>query len=214
MSYGRDEDGGMTFNTEGGFTFQPAPQWQLSVKPEYKRQVETQQFVTALTGGDAATYGGRYVFAHIDRSTYSTQFRLNYTFKPDLTLDFYGEPFAASARYAHMGELLAARTRQIRLYGSDGTTLRTLTDGTRRVTDGPASFVLRNRDFNVQSFNSNLVLRWEYRPGSTLYLVWQQDRESELTLPTRVSVGDMFGSLGRPGDNFFAIKASFWFSPR
>ena len=214
VSHGRDEDGGMTFNTEGGFTFQPAPQWQLSVKPEYKRQVETQQFVTALTGGDAATYGGRYVFAHIDRSTYSTQFRLNYTFKPDLTLDFYGEPFAASARYAHMGELLAARTRQIRLYGSDGTTLRTLTDGTRRVTDGPASFVLRNRDFNVQSFNSNLVLRWEYRPGSTLYLVWQQDRESELTLPTRVSVGDMFGSLGRPGDNFFAIKASFWFSPR
>ena len=118
-----------------------------------------------LPGGGPATYGGRYIFAHIDRTTYSTQIRLNYTFKPDLTLDFYGEPFAASGRYSHIGELLAARSRQIRLYGTDGTTLSTLPDGTRRVTDGAASFTLRNSDFNVQSFRSNLVLRWEWRAG-------------------------------------------------
>jgi len=72
---------------------------------------------------------------------------------------------------------------------------------------------LRNRDFNVQSFRSNLVLRWEYRAGSTLYLVWQQDRETEETLRRRVGLNDMFTSFGATGDNFFAIKASFWFSP-
>ena len=66
----------------------------------------------------------------------------------------------------------------------------------------------------MRSFRSNLVLRWEWRPGSTLYLVWQQDREAEEMTRDRVSAGDMFGSLSARGDNFFAVKASFWFSPR
>ena len=214
LTYGRNEDGGLVFVADGELTVQPGPQWQLSISPAYEREVDTQQYVTTLAGGGAATFGSRYIFAHVDRSTYSTQFRLNYTFKPDLTLDFYGEPFAASGRYDHLGELAAARTRLRRLYGTDGTTLTTLGDGSQRVTDGATSFTLRNRDFNVESFRSNLVLRWEWRAGSTLYLVWQQDRELEETAPTRISVADMFSSIGRRGDNFFAIKASFWFSPR
>ena len=88
-----------------------------------------------------------------------------------------------------------------------------LADGSQLVTDGASSFTLRNRDFNVESFRSNLVLRWEWRAGSTLYLVWQQDRLLEEVVSTPVSLADMFSSLGRRGDNFFAIKASFWFSP-
>jgi hypothetical protein len=148
----------------------------------------------------------------VDRSTYSTEIRLNYTFKPDLTLDLYAEPFAASGRYDQFGELAAARTRLLRTYGSDGTTLTTLPGGDLVVTDGATSFRLENQDFNVQSFRSNVVLRWEWRAGSALYLVWQQDRSSEEALRTRVSLGDLFGSITRPGDNFFAVKASFWFS--
>ncbi len=213
LNYGRSEDGGLLFSVGAQLTMQPAPQWQLSIGPQYEREVDTQQYLATVAGGGAATFGSRYVFAHIDRGTYSTQFRWNYTFKPDLTLDFYGEPFAASGRYGRIGELIAARTRLILAYGTDGTILRTDADGTRRVTDGPAAFTLRNRDFKAQSFRSNLVLRWEWRAGSTLYLVWQQDRSAEILAPTRVTVGDMFGSLGRGGDNFFAIKASFWMSP-
>jgi hypothetical protein len=191
LVYGRDEDGGVKFETNGTLTMQPAPQWQLSITPAYEREVNTQQYLTRLSGGTPATFGSRYVFANVDRSTFSTQVRMNYTFKPDLTLDFYGEPFAASGRFDHPGELAAARTR-LRI---------------------PLAVALPPRDFNVQSFRSNLVLRWEWRAGSTLYLVWQQDRASEEALRQRVSVGDLFGSLGRPGDNFFAVKASFWFSP-
>ncbi|NOT28800.1 MAG: carbohydrate binding family 9 domain-containing protein [Acidobacteria bacterium] len=212
--YAHNEDGGLTFNINGDLTFQPGSQWQLSIGPEYERQVDTQQYVTTLAGGPAAAFGGRYVFARVDRSTYSTEIRLNYTFKPDLTLDFYGEPFAASGRYDRFGELTAARTRAMRSYGTAGTTLTTLPDGSATVTDGATTFRLANRDFNVQSFRSNLVLRWEWRAGSSLYLVWQQDRALEEMSNTRVTIGDMFGSIGRSGDNFFAIKTSFWFSPR
>ena len=213
LTYGRNEDGGLAFQMDAALTVQPAPQWQLSISPAYEREVDTQQYVTTLAGGGPATFGSRYIFADVDRSTYSTQFRLNYTFKPDLTLDFYGEPFAASGRYDQVGELAAARTRLRRLYGTEGTTLTRVADGSQRVTDGATNFTLRNRDFNVESFRSNLVLRWEWRAGNTLYLVWQQDRSLEEMAPTRVSLADMFSSLGRRGDNFFAIKTSFWFSP-
>jgi len=213
LTYGRNEDGGLNFQTDAELTVQPAPQWQLSISPAYERQVDTQQYVTTRASGGAGTFGSRYIFAHVDRSTYSTQFRLNYTFKPDLTLDFYGEPFAASGRYDHVGELTAARTRARRTFGTDGTTLTPQPDGGSLVTDGDTTFRLANRDFNVQSFRSNLVLRWEWRAGSTVYLVWQQDRASDEALRTRVSLGDMFGSITRPGDNFFAVKASFWFPP-
>jgi hypothetical protein len=212
VEYGRTEDGGLTFIASGDLTFQPGSRWQLSIGPEYERLVDTQQYVTTLIGGPEATYGRRYVFARVDRSTYSTEIRLNYTFKPDLTLDLYAEPFAASGRYDQFGELAAARARLLRTYGSDGTTLTTLPGGDLVVTDGATSFRLENQDFNVQSFRSNVVLRWEWRAGSALYLVWQQDRSSEEALRTRVSLGDLFGSITRPGDNFFAVKASFWFS--
>jgi hypothetical protein len=213
VQYGRNEDGGLTFEIEPELTIQPSPQWQLSISPSYERQVESQQYISTLAGGRAATYGSRYIFANVDRSTYATQVRLNYTFKPDLTLDFYGEPFAASGRYDRVGELAAARTRLRRLYGTDGTTLTTLADGSQVVTDGNATFTLRNRDFNVQSFRSNLVLRWEWRAGSTLYLVWQQNRSTQEATRTRASLADMFRSISQTGDNFLAIKASFWISP-
>lgn len=59
----------------------------------------------------------------------------------------------------------------------------------------------------------NLVLRWEWRAGSSVYLVWQQDRAADEMGGTRATIGDMFGSLGSRGDHFFAVKASYWFSP-
>jgi hypothetical protein len=82
------------------------------------------------------------------------------------------------------------------------------------VIDGNSTFTLDSEDFNVRSFRSNLVLRWEWRPGSTLYLVWQQDRSQEDTTRHRAGFRDMFGSLTAPGDNFFALKADFWISTR
>jgi hypothetical protein len=175
--------------------------------------VDVRQYLTTLAGGPASTFGSRYVFGRVDRSTYSTQVRANYTFKPDMTLDFYAEPFAASGRYDSVGELSAARSRFLRLYGTGGTTLTPLAGGGVHVTDGDAAFQLPNRDFNVLSFRSNLVLRWEWRLGSTLYLVWQQDRAADELVASRATISDMFSSLRARGDNYFVVKASFWLSP-
>ena len=65
-------------------------------------------------------------------------------------------------------------------------------------------------DFRVRSFRSNLVLRWEWRPGSTLYVIWQQDRFGSEVRGDRIGPRDLLRSVGAPGDNFFAVKAAFW----
>jgi hypothetical protein len=209
-----DEDGGFQLGLKPQFTMQPGSQWQLSIEPNYARNIDTQQYFDTVEGnGPAATFGNRYVFGRLDQSTYSTAIRLDYTFKPDLTLQLYAEPFSSSGSYTDIGELAAPRTRQRRSYGTDGTTLTRLADGSYEVTDGDSIFQLDNKNFNVQSFRSNLVLRWEWRPGSTLFVVWAQDRSAETDSGTPTTPGQMFRSLGVTGDNFFAIKTSFWFSP-
>jgi Domain of unknown function (DUF5916) len=205
-----DEAGGRTRNIHGGISFTPKPRWQFSVTPTSIHEINSQQYVATVSGGPALTYGQRYIFSFIDRSTWSSQFRLGYTLRPDLNVDIYAEPFAASGHYYGFGELAAARTRLMRLYGTDGTTISSQPDGSRIVTDGAASFTLKNSDFNTRSFRSNVVLRWEWRPGSILYLVWQQNRRATEAMGDRVGFTDMFRSLSAPGSNFFAVKMSFW----
>jgi hypothetical protein len=163
----------------------------MSVAPTIVRDTDARQYVATLDGGSPVTYGKHYVFARVDRMTYSAQFRLNYTLKPDLTVDLYAEPFAASGAYSRMGELVAPRSSELRPFDVPG-----------------------NRDFNAKSFRSNIVLRWEWKPGSTLFVVWQQNRAETDPVGTRASICDMFNSITAPGDHVLAVKTTFWISPR
>jgi hypothetical protein len=205
-----NEDGGLMNRLTGSVGVRPGPRWQLAIEPSLLRQVDTQQYVATLGGGRPEIYGRRYVFGTVDRSTYSTQFRLGYTLRPDLNVDIYAEPFAASGRYARIGELLLPGTRQMILYGTGGTASELQPDGSLRVTAGGSVFTLPNNDFNVRSFRSNVVLRWEYRPGSLLYVVWQQDREGSEPDGTRIGLSEPFRSLTAPGAHYFVIKTSYW----
>jgi hypothetical protein len=169
-----NEDGFSQQRVSGTVSIRPAPRWQMSAEPLWERVTEPQQYTTTLPDGRPETYGSRYVFAFIDRTTISTRFRMGYTVKPDMNLDVYAEPFAASGHYYDYGELLAPRSRERLKYGTNGTMLVVNPDGSQTVTAGDSTFTLRNRDFNSLSYRSNVVLRWEWRPGSTLFVVWQQ----------------------------------------
>ena len=210
LQYGQDEWGGWTGGVEGSIAMVPGPRWQVSLRPSYEREVNPRQYVTELSGGGPATYGSRYIFGFIDRTTLTAEVRVNFTLMPDLNLDLYAQPFAASGRYHDLGELPEPRSRNLRTYGTDGTTIERRPDGDYEVTDGADTFVLTNLDFNVRSFRSTSVLRWEWRPGSTLYVVWQQDRSGVEEIGARAGPGDLFGSLTASGDNFFAVKVSYW----
>ena len=210
----RNDDGLSQNRVSTLLSVRPGPRWQLSAEPYYERLTEPQQYVSTLAGGRPETYNSRYVFAFIDRSTISTEFRLGLTVKPDMNLDVYAEPFAASGRYYDYGELLAPKSRERVLYGTAGTGLTVNPDGSQTVTAGGSTFNLRNRDFNTLSFRSNVVLRWEWRPGSTLYVVWQQDRSGTEVRGDYVGPRDMFRSLSATGTNFFVIKTTFWLPVR
>ena len=80
------------------------------------------------------------------------------------------------------------------------------------MTDGASAFTIKNADFNTRSYRSNIVLRWEWRPGSTFYVVWQQNRASQTADGRHVGVGDLFDSWSAPGDNIFLLKTTFWLS--
>jgi hypothetical protein len=215
--YGKDGYGAPVNRISGLLSFRPTPQWQFSIAPNYLRAVNEQQYVMRRDSGAASTYGRRYIFGRIDQSTFFADVRLNYTLKPDLTLELYAQPFAAGGAFERFGELPAARSRKLRQYGTDGSTIQK-TDTGYLVTDtkiargdgSPDAFVIGLRDFSVREMRSNMVLRWEYRPGSTLYLVWQQNRAGESERGDLVGLGDLFGGLSEAGTNFFAIKATFW----
>jgi hypothetical protein len=206
----QNELGGVSRRLSGTFSFRPGPRWQLSVAPLYERLTDAQQYVSTLSGGRPETFGSRYVFAYIERSTFSSEFRMGFTLKPDVNIDVYADPFAASGRYYDYGELLAPSSIDRIVYGTSATTLDLTATNDRIVTAGTSTFTLTNRDFNVRSFRSNVVLRWEWRPGSTMYAVWQQNRDARDPIGARIGLGDVFRSVRAPGSNIFLLKTSFW----
>jgi hypothetical protein len=207
---GWDANGGWTQAINAGVSFRPGNRIELSVNPGYGHWVNSRQYLTTLNGGTAATFGKRYVFSYIERSELSAQLRLNYSLGPDLTLETYAEPFASTGRYYRTGELPRARSYGLREYGTDGTTLTRFGADSIVVTDGAARFQVPVADFNVLSFRSNVVMRWEWRPGSTAYLVWQQNRGDSRTSGALVRPSSLYDALTANGDNVFAIKLNYW----
>ncbi len=206
-----NELGGFSWGTSGGVQVRVASRWELSLEPEFRRQVNTRQYVTSLDGGRPETYGRRSIFGTVDQTQVSLQNRFNYSFTPDLSLEFYAEPFAASGRYYDFGELRRARSRDLIAYGRDpGTTIDEVEDGNYEVSSGGETFEFSRDDFNVLSFRSNFVLRWEWSPGSTLFLVWQQDRGADDAIGRRVRGRSLWDAVRAEGSNILAFKVSYW----
>jgi hypothetical protein len=111
-----DDDGGSRREVSGTLSLQASPRVSLQINPTFSESTTARQYVDTLAAGRAATFGQRYIFAAVDQRTFLMQFRASLVLKPDLTLDVYAEPFAASGRYRDHGELLAPRSRQLRLH--------------------------------------------------------------------------------------------------
>jgi hypothetical protein len=192
----------------------------ISFGPSFSRQIEPKQFVTNVDDALNTQFGGlRNVFARLDQRTLSMNTRVNATFTPNLTLELFAQPFLASGRYSELKEYQAPRSGDVFIYGKDvGTVVEQRNASGHLVTytvdpdgAGPAAaFDVDNPDFNVRSLRGTAVLRWEYRPGSTVYFVWTQER----------SGSDSFGDFDFNRDrsalfrdrpiNVFQVKASYW----
>lgn len=206
----KDDLGTSTVGVGAELSFRPGTRWEISVEAGALTGTTARQYVATQSGGTAATFGGRYIFANVKRHEYTIDLRANFAITPDLTVEGFFEPFASSGQYGEVGELQAASSYDIRRYGENGTTLTREANGNLRVTDGAQQFTIGNPDFNVRSFRSNLVVRWEWRPGSTAYLVWQQDRSEERDPLRAARLSGLGEALGAPGENVVALKISYW----
>jgi hypothetical protein len=200
-----------SFDVEIGF--RPAPNWNITFTPEWSREHSVAQYVTTVVDTFARnTFGRRYVFADLVENEFSLRTGVNVTFTPTLSLEMFARPFIGSGRFGQLKELARPRSFEFNRYRS------VTEDDDEFVVDpdgaGPASsFTVDDEDFTVRSLRGNAVLRWEWRPGSTLFLVWQQQREIEDTagdLRLRRELRAL--SNARP-DNVFVIKVSYWLNP-
>jgi hypothetical protein len=140
---------------------------------------------------DLDTGSQRYVFGRIDQKTMSFTTRFNYTMSPTLSLQVYAEPFVSAGEYSHYKELIDGRAEAYE-------------DRYR-----PYAYS-ESADFNIRSFRTTNVLRWEYRPGSSLFLVWQQGKQDDQNHGDFRFGRDFGGVFSAPSRNVFLIKFSYW----
>jgi hypothetical protein len=218
----QDTDGGSFSSVGGSVRIRPAPHVQLTVGPSYSFTRNTQQFVLRRDDATATHFfGQRAVVAELAQHQLSMNTRLNWTFTPTLTLELFAQPFVFAGDYEKFSEFAGPRTLEKKEYGQDFGTI-CFNPANNRYTADPngncavagersaQAFSFGNPDLNVRSLRGNAVLRWEYRPGSTLFLVWQQQRAGGETFGDFDFGRDATGIFRQHADNIFVVKASYW----
>jgi len=168
-------------------SYRPSSFLKASVGLHWSQNTDQSQWVEA-------TDDGRYVFARIYQQTVGIQTRLNYTVTPALSIQLYAEPFVSSGNYTNFKELVDGRSKSY--------------EGRYK----PTAYA-GNPDFNYRSFRTTNVLRWEYKPGSTLFVVWQQGREDSVEYGNFNFNRDFGAVFDAPAKNVFLVKFAYWFNP-
>jgi hypothetical protein len=143
--------------------------------------------------------------------------RANVTFTPALTLEVFAQPLIVAADYTKFREFVAPRQSALHDFTSSEITSTTV-DGAKRYTvdvdgSGPAQPIsFFNPTFNFRSLRGNAVMRWEYKPGSTLFFVWQQSRSGSETVGDFNFNRDREALFASHPDNIFLVKATYWIS--
>jgi len=185
--YFRDETGSTAWRADPQVAWRPTSFLALSLGVGFEKMNEDTQWVENVEGPSAT----HYVFGRIEQTTIGLPVRVNYTITPTLSVQVYAEPFVSTGAYGDFKELARPRA----------TPFASQFD--------PVPYA-GNPDFNYQSFRSTNVLRWEFKPGSALYLVWQQGREDTGGVGRFRFRQDMGHLFGVPANNVFLVKFSYW----
>ena len=207
------DDDSRSTELEGRLNLRLSNRLALSGRVSYEQKTDNLQYVAAP---DAESGQVAYVLGRIDQDTWDFTFRVNLALSPNLTLQYYGSPFIGTGRYTDFKratDTLAERYEdRFHLLAPDEITQG---EGGRYFADEAAvgRYSFANPDFSFRQFRSNLVARWEYKPGSSLYVVWSQGRTA--SVPSwNPSFQSNWDELWRTSpDDVFLVKISYWFSP-
>jgi hypothetical protein len=214
---------GRFWNAAGGWevevapraTLRPTSALRVTLQPGYGRARGMGQYVTRATDPLAVdTHGSRYVFATLDQHQLSLVTRIDWTFTPALSLQLFAQPLIAAGDFTDYKEFTRPREFNFEIYGRDAGTIARNAEGIYTVDpDGSGAapaFTFADRDFNQRSLRGNAVVRWEYRPGSALFFVWQQRRFDFVRNGEFDSGRDLSALWGSRPENVFVVKGTWW----
>jgi len=164
------------------------------------------------------TYGGRYLFSGLRQRSLNATLRADVALSPSLSIQWYAQPFVATGDYDGFKELARPRSFEFVRYGEDGGSTLAYDQTKSTYTADPdgagAAPAIRfgNPDFSLRSLRSNLVVRWEYRPGSTVFLVWNHGRSAYSSDPTAGILDQTGQILDDTMRNTFMVKVNYWLS--
>ena len=211
-----DELGGWSARTYPSVEVRPSSSVSVEVGPSLDVSHDERQYVGAFDAPSlGATFGRRYVFGVLDQTTVAVEARVDWTFTPTLSLQTFVRPFVSRGRYTAFRQLTEPGQLALPVFGEGFGAAEPETDGGvvtgYRLTGADGGAVrLGNPNFTVRALQGNAVLRWEYRPGSALFVVWQQQRsgfEPDGALRVGRDVGGIFRDTPT---NVFLVKLSYW----
>ncbi|MDR1356977.1 MAG: DUF5916 domain-containing protein, partial [Tannerellaceae bacterium] len=175
----------------------------------YTYNVDNTQYVSTIaTGGNPL-----YLMGRMEQQTYGLTMRLQLNLTPDVSIQFYGSPFTSAARYGDFKKALdtraSVRSERFSAYLPSEITRG---EGTYAVSGRGDEFAFRDPDFSFNEFRSNLVARWEYRPGSTIYFVWEHRMSERAEQYLSGWGGNLDNMFSQPSTNTFMLKINYWFN--
>lgn len=207
---GNETDSKKMFDFGVSLGYRPSKNLKITLSPSFNKNNDEMQYVNQQDYSNKTDY----IFARINQRTISASLRINYIITPDLSIQYWGQPFIASGKYSEFKRISDSRAAnyndRFSLLGTNELTY-VPNDEIYRVSDpsGNDLYTFDQPDFNVKEFLSNMVVRWEYRPGSTIYLVWSQTRNQSVSNGAFDFHNDMKTLFDNKPYNIFLLKMSF-----
>jgi hypothetical protein len=197
------------YSIQPAISFMPIQTLKFTISINYSDNLNNLQYIdTKSVNGDY-----RYILGKIKQETISTTFRIDYYITPELSIQYYGSPFATVGKYSDFKSVTNPKAAE---YNNRYSVLNPVVNGSNydisENNNSHVDYSYEDPDFNFSQLRSNLVFRWEYRPGSQIYFVWSQDRTNYIK-PGSNSVSNAICDLRDVyPNNIFLIKLSYWFS--
>jgi len=215
VAYERGQKGGYEWETKLDLNMRPSPSWEIELSPGIAWSRGTGQYVTSTDALPyAPTFGRRYIFSDLDRRSISLETRLNVAFTPNLTFQLFAQPLLSSGDFLNYKQLLQPKSFNFDTLDEGTRSFIDPSDGDRHLDfngDSVSDFSFSDRDFNFRSLRMNMVLRWEYRPGSRVFVVWQQNRSQRESIGSFNFGRDFRNLFSGASENIFIIKFNYWF---
>lgn len=194
-----------------GATFRPTNRFSTSISPRFTNILHRIQYNFQTDFQNQS----RYITSYLDQETFGLPIRLNFTINTDLSIQYYGEPFITIGKYSKYNYVASpldrAENKRLNFYDLDQITLNEeeneyIVDENK---DGNIDYRFNNPDFSFAQFRSNLVIRYEYRPGSEIFLVWSQGITDISNPRSRLFDSFIDQILTKTPENIFLVKATF-----